>query len=200
MTSTTTRKRLPSLRNGAVSMLLASTMVVLPAMQRSAEAAPSSVVPGTVTLAQQPGQQPPPQQPPPNYPPPPPSPWQQPPGTAPYGYPQQGFSGDVATATARGTADAEADTSGALWFFAGCGLGAIGILIAYVVEPTPPAARIMGKSPDYVMAYTSAYKSAGKSSQAKHALYGCLVGTAVVVAIYLILIAAVAHDASMTTY
>jgi hypothetical protein len=181
-------------------MFLASTMAVLPMLQRSAEAAPSRAIPAAVTLART---APAPQQPPPaQYPPPPPSgAWNQPPGSAPYGYGSQGGSGDFAAATARGTQDAEADSSTALWFFAGCGLGVVGILIAYIVEPTPPVARIMGKSPDYVMAYSNAYKSAGKSNQAKHALYGCLVGTAVFVAVYLIAVATVLHEAStMTTY
>jgi hypothetical protein len=194
MNSKTSRKRL-SFHRGAISMLLAALMACLPAMQKAAQAAPSTSVPAIVPLAQQPAPGP---QTPPSYPPPPPSPWQAPPGSVPYGYPPPG-SGDAAAGTARGTLDAEADTSGALWFLAGCGLGVIGILIAYVAEPTPPVARIMGKSPEYVMAYTAAYKTAGKSVQGRQALYGCIVGTAVAVAIYLVLVAAVLHEASMST-
>jgi hypothetical protein len=94
---------------------------------------------------------------------------------------------------AQATQDAEADTNGAAWFFLGC-LGLIGVLIAYVAEPSPPPERLMGKSPEYVGAYVGTYKSAGKSAQGRQAIIGCLVGTGVAVAIYIVVLASIAHS------
>ncbi len=106
---------------------------------------------------------------------------------------------DAGRASAEGVQDADADINGTLWFFAGCLIGVIGIAIAYFAEPSPPPARLMGKSAEYVAIYTGAYKTEGKSVQGRHAIYGCLVGTAVGVAIYIILVVLVLKSASTTT-
>jgi hypothetical protein len=107
---------------------------------------------------------------------------------------------DAGRATAEGVQDADADINGTLWFFVGC-LGIIGIAVAYFAEPSPPPARLMGKSAEYVMLYSSSYKTEGKSIQGRHAIYGCLVGTAIIVAIYVVLIVTVLKTANdnMTT-
>jgi hypothetical protein len=103
---------------------------------------------------------------------------------------------DLASACAQGSADAQRDTSG-MWFFAGC-LGIIGILLAYLVEPSPPVSSIFNKSPQYVAMYTDCYKSAGKSAQGRKALVGCAVVAAIEVVLYvayiLIIIAALEED------
>ncbi len=70
------------------------------------------------------------------------------------------------------TQDAQADENGTLWFFAGCLLGLIGVVIAAVAEPTPPPARLMGKSPEYLAVYTQTYKSAGQLRAAAVRLCG----------------------------
>jgi hypothetical protein len=75
---------------------------------------------------------------------------------------------------ADGTADAEADTNTVLWFGAGCVLSLVGVLIGYVVEPSPPPSRYVGRSPEYVAAFSSAYRSAGSSAQGRSAIFGCL--------------------------
>jgi hypothetical protein len=106
---------------------------------------------------------------------------------------------DAARATAEAISDAHADTNGTLWYFAGCLLGVIGILIAYVSEPTPPPARMMGKSPEYLAIYTNTYKAEAKSIQGRSAVYGALTTVAVVVVIYIIVIVAVVHS-TQTTY
>jgi len=108
---------------------------------------------------------------------------------------------DAGRAAAEGVQDADADINGTLWFFVGC-LGIIGIAVAYLAEPSPPPARLMGKSAEYVMLYSTAYKSEGKSIQGRHAIYGCLVGTAIIVAIYVVLIVTVLKNANnmQTTY
>jgi hypothetical protein len=108
------------------------------------------------------------------------------PGAPGYGYAPQPV--DTARAVMEATQDARADENGALWFFAGCLLGLIGVVIAAVAEPTPPPARLMGKSPEYLAVYTQTYRAEGKSAQLRSSLWG--VGTVVVafVVIYVIII------------
>jgi hypothetical protein len=89
----------------------------------------------------------------------------------------------------QGRMDAEAK-SYQTWFWIGCIGGLIGLLLAYVIEPSPPATSLMGQPPEYVAAYTDCYKSAAKSKQGSKALTGCLVGTGISVALNLVLIAA----------
>jgi hypothetical protein len=125
--------------------------------------------------------------------------WAPPPAGARPNYAPAPF--DAGRAAAEGVQDADADINGTLWFFMGC-LGIIGIAVAYLAEPSPPPARLMGKSAEYLMLYTSAYKTEGKSIQGRHAIYGCLVGTAIIVAIYVVLIVTVLKTANnmQTTY
>lgn len=153
------------------------------------EASPAATAP---VFAQQGGWGPPPGGPPSGYGPPP--------GYgAPQAYPQE----DLGKARVDGERDANADTSGILWFGAGCALGAIGIVLGFVIDPSPPAARLMGKSPEYVAAYSASYKSAGKSAQGKLAIYGCATTTLVVLAIYIIIIATAVkavNDCTHNTY
>lgn len=94
----------------------------------------------------------------------------------------QAYANEAASAAMAAENDADADTSDALWFGAGCLLGLLGVLVAYVIEPSPPLVRLMGKSSEYVVFYTAAYKSAGKSAQGKNALYGCTAITILYVA------------------
>jgi hypothetical protein len=106
---------------------------------------------------------------------------------------------DTSRATMEATQDAQADNNGVLWFFAGCLLGLIGVVIALVAEPTPPAARLMGKSPEYLAIYTQTYKSEGKSAQLRSALWGLGTAVVVVVIIYVIIIVAFVKTANTTT-
>ena len=112
--------------------------------------------------------------------------WGPPPPGAPYGYAPQPV--DTNRAVMEATADAQADENGALWFFAGCILGLIGVVIAYVAEPTPPPERLMGKSPEYLSVYTTTYSSQGRSAQLHSALWGFGTFVVVFVAIYVIVI------------
>ncbi|MEO0076897.1 MAG: hypothetical protein ABIK19_04470 [candidate division WOR-3 bacterium] len=99
--------------------------------------------------------------------------------------------------------DAKSDVNSMLWMGAGCVLGVVGILVAYLVEPSPPASRLMGKSPEYVTAYTDHYKSVSKSEQGKKAITGCAIGyglAAIVYVIYVALIAAAVTAGTATTY
>ena len=76
---------------------------------------------------------------------------------------------------AQGRIDGQRDGKGsAVWILAGCCLSWIGIIIAYLVKPTPPASSMIGKSSDYVAAYTEAYKSEGGKKNAMYAAGGCV--------------------------
>ncbi|HVV50653.1 MAG TPA: hypothetical protein VHO06_13390 [Polyangia bacterium] len=133
--------------------------------------------------------------------PPPQQGWAPPPTGAP-GYPPPAYAPpfDAGRAVAQATQDAQADESGGLWFFAGCLLGIIGVIVAYVAEPVPPPARLMGKSPEYVAIYTQTYKDQGRSAQLRSALWGMGTTLVVVVAIYVIVIVAIVKSQPMTTY
>ena len=58
-----------------------------------------------------------------------------------------------------------------------CGLPAIGV--AYIHQPSPPVARLIGKSPEYVMLYTQTYKERIRSYQVQDATIGCVGGSLV---------------------
>jgi hypothetical protein len=116
--------------------------------------------------------------------------WSPPPQGAPVYAPRPPV--DTARAVQEATQDAQADNNGVLWFFAGCLLGLIGVIIAAVADPTPPAARMMGKSPEYLAVYTNTYRSVGHSAQLHSALWG--LGTIVIV--YVVLIIIIVHDAN----
>ena len=92
--------------------------------------------------------------------------------------------------------DANKDVNKPFWVGAGCLLsgaslflptpfeyimppaGAIG---TYFYRPAPPPARLIGKSPEYITAYTSVYQLKRGDIQARWTSVGCLVIGAVVV-------------------
>ncbi len=82
-----------------------------------------------------------------------------------------------AEAIAAAERDAQNDINKGLWFLGGCFGGVIGVIIAYDVEPSPPATRLLGKSPEYVAFYTQAYAEKAKKLQTNSALGGCCVTT-----------------------
>lgn len=92
----------------------------------------------------------------------------------------------TADAIAQAQVDASSDVNGMLWMGAGCLFGILGVGAAYIIEPSPKATRLLGKSPEYVAAYTDAYKNKAKSVQTSNAWIGCLGGTA----LYLLLLLA----------
>lgn len=81
------------------------------------------------------------------------------------------------------------DTNGTLWFAAGCLLGVLGLLGAYVIEPSPPATALVGQDEEYVAVYTDCYQETAGGIQQKQALYGCLAGTAATAVVYGLLFA-----------
>lgn len=91
----------------------------------------------------------------------------------------------VQEAVAAAERDAEADTDNLIWIGVGFVGGPIGVGFAYIYQPSPPAMRFMGKSPEYVAAYTDAYKRKVQSIQTKYAFYGCL-GSGALYAFYIL--------------
>ena len=75
-----------------------------------------------------------------------------------------------------GEQDADTDVSRILWIVVGFFVSLIGILIAYVYQPSPPASRLYDKSQEYVMFYTEAYKSKSRSIQVTSTLIGLAIG------------------------
>ncbi len=148
---------------GICTLAVATICVTLPAPEALAAPAPE-------LLAQA-------YPPPPAYPPPAQAPgYGPPPGYgAPPGYgPPPAAINDGAQGALDGRTDAPNQISGTLWFFAGFFLSWIGIILGYVLTPSPDGARLVGKSPAYVGAYTQAYQDAGRSYQGIHAVWGCV--------------------------
>ena len=91
-------------------------------------------------------------------------------------------------------ADANKDVSKLLCFSAGCVLSALfflpspygyllppaGIIGSYSYRPGPPPSRLIGKSPEYISAYTTTYKSKRGNIQALWTSAGCFSGCVVI--------------------
>jgi hypothetical protein len=82
-----------------------------------------------------------------------------------------------------------------LWFFAGCLLGWVGLLLAYVIAPEVPSQHLIGKSAEYARGFTEGYQEKAKKKQTTNALYGCIVGTVAYIGCYVIYVAAVVSAA-----
>ena len=70
--------------------------------------------------------------------------------------------------------------------------GIIGVAVAYVVEAQPSATMLLGKSPEYVAAYTDGYRMTSKSVQTGKAWTGCIIGS--LVSIGLVVLAEIADE------
>ncbi len=68
--------------------------------------------------------------------------------------------------------DAEADARKTRWVFIGVFGNILGTLIASIYEPTPPALRLLEKSPEYAAMYTDCYKAKSRSIQVRYSLIG----------------------------
>lgn len=80
---------------------------------------------------------------------------------------------DAEQARLDGRRDADAAVNKPLWFAAGClGGGIVVSIIASVYEPDPPATKLLGKSPEYIAAYTDTYRAEAKSLQIRWLWYG----------------------------
>ena len=93
--------------------------------------------------------------------------------------------------------DAQGDVNTGLWFLGGCLGGVVGVIVAYAVEPTPPATRLLGKSPEYVAFYSDAYREKTKKLRTNSALGGCAVYGFITTVFVLAAVAAQASDNSL---
>lgn len=82
-----------------------------------------------------------------------------------------------------GEQDAETDVSRILWIVIGFFINIIGVIIAYVYQPSPPASRLFEKSQEYVLFYTEGYKNKARSIQ----LMSSLIGLGIVAAGYVLI-------------
>lgn len=93
-------------------------------------------------------------------------------------------------------ADANKDVNKLLWFGTGCAISGLafaliyplpgvytsclvppaGIAGTYFYQPAPNASRFIGKTPEYVSAYTDAYKSNRGRIQSNMSSLGCVTG------------------------
>ncbi len=71
--------------------------------------------------------------------------------------------------------DAQTDVNKIVWLAVGFALNIIGILIAYIYQPPPPASRFFEKSNEYTMFYTDAYTVKVRGIQLTYAIIGCII-------------------------
>ncbi len=98
--------------------------------------------------------------------------------------------GEIMAGRMAGEQSAKANVNGTTWLAIGCIGGLLGVIIAYVYEPSPSSTMLLGKSPEYVAAYSDAYKMTAKKVQTGKAWTGCIVFTLVYAALYVLAIAA----------
>ena len=84
----------------------------------------------------------------------------------------QQYSVQAAAATAE--RDAQANTDPSFWFIIGCFGNVLGLIYANYATPSPPAVRLIGKSPEYVAVYSDAFKKKSKELQTNLAVRGCI--------------------------
>ena len=90
----------------------------------------------------------------------------------------------------RAIADAERDVlrdakSDNTWYGAGFLFGVLGIGAAYVMTPDVPPVNLLGKSPEYIIFYTSAYEQAMRQEHVEQATTGCIAWGGVLALYYL---------------
>jgi hypothetical protein len=99
----------------------------------------------------------------------------------------QEASGTASEGVVAGQMDGRNSTNG------GCLFNWLGVGAAYLILPNPPATRLLGKSSEYVAAYTDAYRDGAKGVQTKNAWTGCVVsGLGYVVYVVVVVLAAAA--------
>jgi hypothetical protein len=80
----------------------------------------------------------------------------------------------------KGKTDGERDAkASAIWFFAGFCFGLLGVLVAFLVKPSPSTGAMIGKSQIYINGYIDGYKSKSAKKQGSLAVSGCLLAVAV---------------------
>lgn len=80
---------------------------------------------------------------------------------------------ELIQAKANAEADAERDANKPLWLAGGCLFSVFTVGLAYGIHPLPRTERLIGKSPDYVWAYTQVYKENRRDLQIRYSMIGC---------------------------
>ena len=93
--------------------------------------------------------------------------------------------------------DAELDVSKILWVVVGFFISLIGILIAYIYQPNPPATKLVDKSQEYAMFYTEAYQAKARNLQLTYAAIGFAIGAGIGIIFFL---ASMAMIGSMSAF
>lgn len=100
---------------------------------------------------------------------------------------QETISEEKAKAISQAEVDAENDVKMVWWPGASCLFKVFGVGAAYLMALSPNETRILGKSPEYVRAYTKAYKENAKSSQWIGVCCTVLTVAGALIAVYLIM-------------
>lgn len=80
-----------------------------------------------------------------------------------------------ADAQLRAEQDAESDAKKVRWFFIGFFGNIVGVLIASIYEPMPPASRLLEQSPEYAAGYTDSYRAKSRSIQLRLSVIGLVI-------------------------
>lgn len=90
-----------------------------------------------------------------------------------------------------GEQDADTDVSKFLWVVVGFFANIIGLIIAYIYQPTPPASRLIEKSHEYSMYYTEAYQAKARNIQLSYTAVGVAISFGIILLAFLSIIAMV---------
>jgi len=80
--------------------------------------------------------------------------------------------------------DARRDIQDIVWLGAGFLFGVFGVGAAYLINPTPPPDKIIGKPPNFVAQYMTCYQKYARQEQVSNAVAGCLLGDMLVLIVY----------------
>lgn len=83
--------------------------------------------------------------------------------------------------------DANTDLNKLVWLCAGFFGNIIGVLVAYIYQPTPSLTRLYEKSDEYKMFYSDTYKTKLRNGQLTYAL----IGIAILVGVNILLIGSI---------
>jgi hypothetical protein len=89
-------------------------------------------------------------------------------------------------------ADAKADVSAWQWIGVGCLFTLFGVAAAYIIKPTPPPDKLLGKSPEYVESYTDCFVKQCRRTRGGNAWIGLGVSTAATLVVGIVVLAAAA--------
>ena len=110
------------------------------------------------------------------------------------------MNNDQQQAKMQGAQDAEANVSKILWVVIGFFTTLIGILIAYIYQPSPPASLLVDKSNEYALFYTEAYKEKSRSIQLIYTAIGFAIGAGLAFLLFLATMAMVGSISNNLPY